>query len=635
MATHIGSSSPSKGSFEYELFEGDPERLKTVTALPIQSGPWIDPGVLKLTHRIGRGPFGDVWIATLHHFADDYDEYHEVAVKMLNFIREEQMQPFVAKFEGIFDKYQGTQRVCWPYGISVKNGKICIVMKFYEGSVGGKMAHLKGDRLPLSDILRYGMDVAQGVMELHSKGILVLNLKPFNFLLDEHDLAVIGDFGIPMLLLGIPLSSSDLALRLGTPSYMAPEQWGADVRGPVSYETDCWGFGCSIIEMLTGVSPWYGKSADEIYNAVVLRHEKPKIPNGLPRAVESVIKGCFEYDFRNRPSFADIYFAFQNPHAIFGDSGWVCAGDKTEANDISKCNWLFLKDRLQVGDYVRSRKVPTLNKPENMSVVEGTVVGIDSDMYVLVRVHGLHDPLRIHASNLERVSLGFAAGDWVRLHGSSSRSSNSGQKQSSVGVLHSISRDGNVEVAFQGLETLWTGNCSELQMAEFFAIGQFVRIKAGIISPRFQWPRKRNAWDTGRITWIYPNGCLVVKFPGRLVGNVPTLADPAEVELVQFRTCVGITKKYQHLEAMHWAVRPVIFTLGILTALKLGMFVGSISLKAVGRNKKPSNQVRLRSGQQSLDVQTGGQDPQNSGNASWLPPSVANILFREGVTSTR
>jgi hypothetical protein len=42
-----------------------------------------------------------------------------------------------------------------------------------------------------------------------------------------------------------------------------------------------------------------------------------------------------------------------------------------------------------------------------MHVVEGTMVGIDSDMYVLVRVHGLHDSLRIHASNFERVSLGL------------------------------------------------------------------------------------------------------------------------------------------------------------------------------------------------------------------------------------
>jgi hypothetical protein len=33
--------------------------------------------------------------------------------------------------------------------------QICIAMKFYEGSVGEKMARLKGGRLPLSDVLRH------------------------------------------------------------------------------------------------------------------------------------------------------------------------------------------------------------------------------------------------------------------------------------------------------------------------------------------------------------------------------------------------------------------------------------------------------------------------------------------------
>jgi hypothetical protein len=33
--------------------------------------------------------------------------------------------------------------------------QICIAMKFYEGSVGEKMARLKGERLPLLDVLRY------------------------------------------------------------------------------------------------------------------------------------------------------------------------------------------------------------------------------------------------------------------------------------------------------------------------------------------------------------------------------------------------------------------------------------------------------------------------------------------------
>lgn len=102
-----------------------------------------------------------------------------------------------------------------------------------------------------------------------------------------------------------------MALRLGTPNYMAPEQWEPEVRGPISFETDTWGFGCSIMEMLTGIQPWFGKSVEEIYHSVVIKKEKPRIPSGLPPAVENVIIGCFEYDLRNRPLMADILHAFE------------------------------------------------------------------------------------------------------------------------------------------------------------------------------------------------------------------------------------------------------------------------------------------------------------------------------------
>ena len=152
--------------------------------------------------------------------------------------------------------------------------------------------------------------MAQGILELHSKGILVLNLKPFNFLLNEIDQAVLGDIGIPYLLLGIRLPSSDMAHRLGTPNYMAPEQWQPEIRGPISFETDSWGFACSFVEMLTGIVPWHGKSADEIYDLVVRKQEKPLIPSGLPPPVEKVLLGCFEYDFRSRPLMKDILHVF-------------------------------------------------------------------------------------------------------------------------------------------------------------------------------------------------------------------------------------------------------------------------------------------------------------------------------------
>lgn len=161
------------------------------------------------------------------------------------------------------------------------------------------------------NVFRYGIDLAQGIMELHLKGILVLNLKPFNFLLDVENRAILGDIGIPHVLLGVQLPSSDMTRRLGTPNYMAPEQWQPEVRGPISFETDSWGFGCSVVEMLTGIQPWCGMSIDEIYNSVVKREEKPRIPTGLPPEVENVIIGCFEYDFRSRPSMADILLAFK------------------------------------------------------------------------------------------------------------------------------------------------------------------------------------------------------------------------------------------------------------------------------------------------------------------------------------
>lgn len=155
---------------------------------------------------------------------------------------------------------------------------------------------------------RYGTELAQGVLELHSIGNLVLNLKPTNILLNENDRAILGDFGIPYLLIGIPMSNS---LRLGTPNYMAPEQWQPDRRGPISFETDSWGFGCTILEMLTGVQPWHGRSVDEIYTLVVKKQEKPSIPNDLPPPVLNVLLGCFEYDLRSRPLITDVLHVFK------------------------------------------------------------------------------------------------------------------------------------------------------------------------------------------------------------------------------------------------------------------------------------------------------------------------------------
>ncbi|PIN01498.1 MEKK [Handroanthus impetiginosus] len=419
MAEQIKAVSPA-ASFDYELYEGDPDKLRTVDATPALPNSYIDPASLKLKYRIGYGVFGDVWLATHHQSAKDYDEYHEVAVKILHPIKEDRVYEFLRKFEELWMnlKSQQLQGVCWLHGISVISGKICIALRSYEGSIGDQMALLKGGKLPLPDFLRYGIELAKGIQQLHQIGVLVLNLKPTNFLIDEHDHVVLGDLGIPHLLLGIPWRDSHLAFRLGTPNYMAPEQWEPGVRGPISYETDSWGFACSMFEMLTGTPPWFGILVEEIHYAVVIRQEKPQVPSGLPPAVEDVLKGCFEYDLRNRPLTQDILQAFESSqNAVYNDGSWSGLGsnlyvDKSHYSGYSK--WFLSKDHLQVGDTVRSRKALSL------AVNEGVVVGLEKDTdrngFALVQVPNLHNQLRVNIFALERVTSGFALGDWVHLN---------------------------------------------------------------------------------------------------------------------------------------------------------------------------------------------------------------------------
>lgn len=620
--------------FDYELYEGDPDQLRTVDATPALPSSYIDPASLKLKYRIGHGLFGDVWVATHHQSGTDYDQYHEVAVKMLHPVKESHENKFIHKFEELWRtaKSKNLQGVCWLHGISIISGKICIALKSYEGSIGERMVQMNGGKLSLADVLRYGIELVKEIQQLHQIGLLVLNLKPNNLLLDERDHVVLGDFGIPYLLLGIPWRDSQVAVRLGTPNYMAPEQWQPGVRGPISYETDSWGFACSMIEMLTGAPPWLGRSPEEMHHAVVIRQEKPQVPTGLPPAVEDVLNGCFEYDFRNRPLMTDILQAFESSRkAVHSDGSWSNQGSNLNVNKphcSAYSTWFLSKDRLQIGDAVRSRKGLNTCNPISLVVEEGVVVGLEKDderdAFVLVQVPNMHNQLRLTALTLERVTFGFASGDWVRLIKVNGH-------HASLGILHYIHREGIAVAGFLGMETLWRGHYSELKVVEPFPVGQFVRLKANITTPKFEWPHKRGGgWASGRISHVLPNGCLEVKFPGRFVlGDECTcfLAHPEEVERVSFDTCPGIVEKYELAEDFHWAVRPLAIAFGVFTAMKLGMFVGR---NAVGGLKKCRMNQKQNNGS--------NQEGQSSGNPAWLPPTVANIIFKEGavpITNSR
>lgn len=107
MAAQVVSNQTAASFDEFEFVEGDADHVKTVVASRRRGSLRIDPASIKLRHRLGRGPFGDVWLATHHQTTEDYAEYHEVAVKMLHHITEDNIKTVFDKMDDLFSKCQG------------------------------------------------------------------------------------------------------------------------------------------------------------------------------------------------------------------------------------------------------------------------------------------------------------------------------------------------------------------------------------------------------------------------------------------------------------------------------------------------------------------------------------------------
>lgn len=107
---------------------------------------------------------------------------------------------------------------------------------------------------------------ALGLKHMHDKGWVHCDVKPDNFLADEHANVKLIDFSI-----GVKMKKKSGLASLfgggrpktvrGTRSYMAPEQIR---RQPPDQRADIYGFGCVIFELLAGKTPFTANSPDEL-----------------------------------------------------------------------------------------------------------------------------------------------------------------------------------------------------------------------------------------------------------------------------------------------------------------------------------------------------------------------------------
>jgi serine/threonine-protein kinase len=99
-------------------------------------------------------------------------------------------------------------------------------------------------------------------------------------------------------------SLSTISVRLGTISYMSPEQIRAD---SLDGRADLWALGVVLYEMLTGRKPFRGDEKVAIADAIL--HEEPEAPSmyrrDLSEALEGLVRRLLQKDRTKRHATAD------------------------------------------------------------------------------------------------------------------------------------------------------------------------------------------------------------------------------------------------------------------------------------------------------------------------------------------
>jgi tRNA A-37 threonylcarbamoyl transferase component Bud32 len=233
---------------------------------PIELKPGAQLGPYRIEGLIGEGGMGKVYRAR------DTRLGRTVAIKTSS-----------ARFSERFEREARAvaalnhPHICHLYDV----GPDYLVMEYIEGSP------IKGP-LGVDQALQYAEQICGALDAAHSSGITHRDLKPGNILLTKHGIKLL-DFGIALMEAGpddpTMMHRTLSGAVMGTPAYMAPEQWEgkrADAR------SDIYSFGCVLYEMLTGK-----RAAADRGGAIQLSGE-------VPPELGRIIAKCLETDRQMR-----------------------------------------------------------------------------------------------------------------------------------------------------------------------------------------------------------------------------------------------------------------------------------------------------------------------------------------------
>jgi WD40 repeat protein/predicted Ser/Thr protein kinase len=288
---------------------------KAGPAFPAGAPAQLAQGKLNLPHHIGgyrvlrllgAGGMGAVYEA-------EQDSPHRaVALKVIRagLLAPELLKRFAQEVEILGRLHH--PGIAQIYEASVaEDGQPFFAMEFIRGLPLDEYARLRS--LTLRDRVELLARVCDAVQHAHDQGVIHRDLKPANILVDESGQPKVLDFGVARatdadLITGAGLTQT--GQLLGTPSYMSPEQVGADPAA-IDRRADVYALGVILFELLAHRLPLQLANRPLAEAArLILEEEPPRLGSINPELrgdVETIVAKAMEKDAARRyPSAAEL-----------------------------------------------------------------------------------------------------------------------------------------------------------------------------------------------------------------------------------------------------------------------------------------------------------------------------------------
>jgi hypothetical protein len=241
-------------------------------------------GDFELIERLGAGGMGVVYRAR------QLSLEREVALKLVG-VDSASGEAWVTAFRS---EARHAGRLQHPNIVPVYEiGSVDHLYYLSMGLVSGPTLQAWAQAQPQADpreIARLLRRVAEAIEYAHGVGVLHLDLKPGNVLLDARGEPQVSDFGLAQR-----LGTEARSQAVGTPGYMAPEQ-AADGLA-LSPATDVWGLGAVLYRLLCGRAPVRVEHGQVASWRVV---DPRDLRSGLPADLAAICLRCLQVEASQR-----------------------------------------------------------------------------------------------------------------------------------------------------------------------------------------------------------------------------------------------------------------------------------------------------------------------------------------------